>query len=196
MEFVYRLVPPRRATGKSGAGFAAGTYNISPFGSSDSGVHTAPPPIGMSEFCFHVSAPGSPGLGTMLKRQTGSPSDSRNAPIQPRIPNSLTAGPTNIRSSYTRGGMEISSPVVASETRLAQSMVPEAASSARRYPSAVARSTRPSFTATPRLARPPVPASVGSQSCRHRGRQVAASIAMVENDAVKYMVPSCTTGPV
>ena len=51
--------------------------------SSESAVQTAPPPTGISFGLGQVSAPGSPGFGTVLKRHTGEPSSTLNAPTQP-----------------------------------------------------------------------------------------------------------------
>src|SRR5262245_41043150 len=89
---------------KSGAGFPVATNTSPAAGSSEKGVQTAPPPVAAS-VAPQVSAPGSPGRGMVLKRQTGSPSFSLNAPTQPLMGTSLPAGPMMTRSSKMTGGI-------------------------------------------------------------------------------------------
>src|SRR5262245_66283532 len=73
-------------------------------------VHTDPPPTGIPFGFFQVSEPGSPGLGTVLKRHTGDPSVARNAPTQPCRLFSLPAGPMSTRSSNITGAIVNVSP--------------------------------------------------------------------------------------
>src|SRR5229473_1718810 len=93
IEFVYRLLPLRSWTGRSGAGLVTAMWRSPASVSRANAVHTPPPPTGMSFSACHVSDPGSPGFGTVLNRQTGEPSVRRNAPTQPWMLRSLTAGP-------------------------------------------------------------------------------------------------------
>jgi hypothetical protein len=69
------------------------------------------------------------------------------------------------------------SPLVGSAMWRAHSSLPSSASSASRYPSDVARTTRPSFTATPRLL-VKISAARGVHTLRHFGRHVDASSAI------------------
>ena len=85
------------------------------------------------------------------------------------------------------------SPFSESATRLPHSSAPVWVLSASRNPSGVARTTRPSLRATPRL-RSHRTSPRGLHVCRHFTRQLAASSAIVLLDVVRYIVPSCTQG--
>ena len=87
------------------------------------------------------------------------------------------------------------SPFSESATRLPHSSAPVSVLRASRNPSGVARTTRPSLRATPRL-RSHRTSPRGRHVCRHFTRQLAASSAIVLLDVVRYIVPSCTRGPV
>src|SRR5262245_48473302 len=104
------VVPCRRKTGRSGAGLVTAACRSPLSGSMATVVQTEPPPTGMPVGFFQVSDPGSPGLGTVLKRQTGDPSERRNAPTHPCRLFSLPAGPMRTRSSKMTGAIVKVSP--------------------------------------------------------------------------------------
>ena len=88
--------------------------------------------MGMPFGFFHVSYPGSPGLGTVLKRHTDDPSETRNAPTQPWTLFSLPAGPMSTRSSKIIGAIVKVSPSAGFATWRAHNCAPVSAFSARR----------------------------------------------------------------
>src|ERR671910_480880 len=85
------------------------------------------------------------------------------------------------------------SPLAKVATRRAQRRAPVSVLSARRNPSGVPRTSRPSLIATPRLR----PGSNGAgHGDRHLTRQVVASIAIVLHEVVRNIVPRWTIGTV
>src|SRR6185436_17122015 len=85
-ELVYRLSPGRAWGSYIGTGFPVPQIVNRVVGSYEPVCQSPPPPVFQELFVsFHVSLPGSPGLGMTYHRQSSLPVLASSAAIQPRV---------------------------------------------------------------------------------------------------------------
>src|SRR5512138_197781 len=124
-------------------------------GSKEPVTQIGPPPcLQASGSPFHVSCPGSPGPGTVLKRHASLPVAASYAAMNPRIPNSPPPTPTITLSFTTSGACMIEYPASARSTLIFHASSPVLALIATRYASTVPMNRVLPRMASPRLLLP------------------------------------------
>src|SRR5205809_7820014 len=96
-ELVYRLSPLRAAASKTGFGLPTPHMSRSSSGSYDPVSHVGAPPS-RPELPAHVSPPGSPGLGIVVKRHPSLPLFAQSAEMKPCAPRTLSGVATPVQT--------------------------------------------------------------------------------------------------